>query len=109
MMRNSQRNRMGSTFVSVFCQRGSAFPTPELSNSICPPTEPGVYRLNQPVKFVLIRGLFFGSALMNGKSLFAKADGFGSHFDQFILVDEFERLFERKVPEWNQADGLVGR
>jgi hypothetical protein len=31
------------------------------------------------------------------------------HFHQFVVVDEFDRLFESEESRWDQADGFVGR
>ena len=54
-----------------------------------------------------IRGAFL-LPLVNGESFFAEADGFWGYFDQFVVINDFERLLERKIPERHKPDCLVG-
>jgi len=37
-----------------------------------------------------------------------EADGFGRNFDELVVGDEFDRLFEAEFAVRNEANGLVG-
>src|SRR5579859_6223571 len=43
------------------------------------------------------------------QNLFAEADGFGGDFDEFIVGDELDGLFEAEFAMGNEANGFVGR
>ena len=41
------------------------------------------------------------------KEAFADTDSFRSHFNEFIVVDEFQRIFERHAHRLSQNDVFV--
>ncbi len=47
-------------------------------------------------------------ALVFVEELFAQADGLGGDLDQFVVVDEFERLFQIEADRRGQENVLVG-
>src|SRR5262245_33873331 len=45
---------------------------------------------------------------VGGEDLLAQPERRRGHFNEFIVVDELDRLLEAHPPRWNEPDGLIG-
>ena len=61
------------------------------------------------IQRLLLAFLYIGTLIssLTGKNHLSHTDVFRSDFDEFIIIDPFERPFQRELAAWRQLDGII--